>query len=127
MLTDRENYTVLPAKDLARARRYYDEKLGLTPSTENELGLFYRSPGGSLFYVYETDNAGTAKNTQMGWMTDDIKAEVAGLRDRGVVFENYDFPGLKTVDGIADLGGELAAWFIDSEGNILALGQSTMV
>jgi catechol-2,3-dioxygenase len=123
MLTDCETYTVLPASDLTRARTYYSEMLGLEPTSVNALGLFYRSPGGSLFHIYETTNAGTAQNTQMGWITANIDAEVAALKARGVVFEDYDFPGLKTVDGIASLEGERAAWFIDSEGNYLHLSQ----
>ncbi len=123
MLTEIETYTVLPAGDLNRARTYYSEMLGLEPTSATPLGLFYRSPGGSLFHIYETTNAGTAQNTQMGWITADIDSEVAALRARGVVFEDYDFPGLKTVDGIATLEGERAAWFIDSEGNFLHLSE----
>ena len=123
VLTERETYTVLPASNLTRARTYYSEMLGLEPTSVTPLGLFYRSPGGSLFHIYETTNAGTAQNTQMGWITADIEAEVAALRARGVVFEDYDFPGLKTVDGIANLDGERAAWFVDSEGNFLHVSQ----
>ncbi len=123
MLTECETYTVLPASDLTRARTYYSEMLALAPTSVTALGLFYRSPGGSLFHIYETTNAGTAQNTQMGWITANIDAEVAALKARGVVFEDYDFPGLKTIDGIASLEGERAAWFIDSEGNYLHLSQ----
>ena len=73
--------------------------------------------------VYVTSYAGTAKNTVFAIDTDDLARDMAVLRDKGVVFMDYDFPGLKTVDGVAELDGEKSAWFEDSEGNILALGQ----
>ena len=123
MLGNLESAAILPAKELQRARAYYKDKLGLEPAEEHEGELIYRSPGGAAFSIYETDNAGSAKNTAMGWTADDLDAEVAELRGRGVVFEEYDFPGLKTENGIAVMDGEKAAWFIDSEGNILALWQ----
>ena len=123
MLGQLETYTVLPAKDLQRARSYYAEKLGLQPVEENEGGLMYRTSAGSAFFLYETDNAGTAKNTAMCWMTTDLDAEMAELRGRGVVFEDYDFPGLATENGVADMGTERSAWFVDSEGNICCISQ----
>ncbi|MFJ5862611.1 VOC family protein [Pseudarthrobacter sp. NPDC092439] len=121
MLKDLDVMPVLPAKDINRARDFYRDKLGLEPATVvDEDNLIYRCGNGSGFLLYRTDNAGTAKNTQMGWATSDVDREVEELRGRGVVFEEYDFPGLKTENGIAtlpDLGK--AAWFLDSEGNIL--------
>jgi catechol 2,3-dioxygenase-like lactoylglutathione lyase family enzyme len=121
MLKDLDVMPVLPAKDINRARDFYRDKLGLEPATVvDEDNLVYRCGNGSGFLLYRTDNAGTAKNTQMGWATSDVEREVEELRGRGVVFEDYDFPGLKTENGIAtlpDLGK--AAWFLDSEGNIL--------
>lgn len=114
---------VLPAKDLKRAREFYRDVLGLEPVEENAAGLTYRTTAGNAFFLYETDNAGSAKNTQITWTTDDLDKEVAELKGRGVVFAEYDFPGLKTVNGIADLGGERSAWFTDSEGNIHSVGQ----
>lgn len=121
MLKDLDVMPVLPAKDINRARDFYRDKLGLEPATTvDEDNLVYRCGNGSGFLLYRTDNAGTAKNTQMGWATSDVEREVEELRGRGVVFEEYDFPGLKTENGIAtlpDLGK--AAWFLDSEGNIL--------
>lgn len=121
MLKDLDVMPVLPAKDINRARDFYRDKLGLEPTTTvDEDNLVYRCGNGSGFLLYRTDNAGTAKNTQMGWATSDVEREVEELRGRGVVFEEYDLPGLKTENGIAtlpDLGK--AAWFLDSEGNIL--------
>ena len=114
----------LPAADLERARRWYEEKLGLTPAKEWPMGLRYRS-GSSFFDLYPTQHAGTAKNTAAGWDVDDLEGVVAELRERGVVFEEYDFPGLRTVNGIAEMDGERAAWFVDSEGNILSISQLT--
>ena len=124
MLKDLEINAVLPAKDIARARGFYRDVLGLEPADAmDEENLLYRCGKGTAFLLYKTDNAGTAKNTQMGWGTDDIDAEVQDLRGRGVVFEEYDFPGLKTENGIAFTPVGRAAWFLDSEGNILNLFQ----
>src|SRR6266516_2452749 len=95
----------LPVEDLARARAFYEES------------------GDSGFLLFPTGGRPSGQHTQMAWFVKDIAATVAELRSRGVRFEEYDFPGLKTVDGIADLGYEKSAWFRDSEGNLLALGQ----
>jgi catechol 2,3-dioxygenase-like lactoylglutathione lyase family enzyme len=121
MLQKLPTMAVLPAKDLERARAFYRDTLGLEPAEEETGGLRYNTGGGTSFLLYETDNAGSAKNTQMGWVTEDLDAEVADLRGRGVVFADYDFPGLKTENGIATTDGERTAWFLDSEGNILAV------
>lgn len=124
MLKDREIMAVLPAKDIARAKGFYRDVLDLEPSdTLDEENLLYRCGNGTSFLLYLTDNAGTAKNTQMSWGTDNLEAEVEELRARGVVFEEYDFPGLKTENGIATTPVGKAAWFLDSEGNILNIFQ----
>ncbi|PRY67221.1 glyoxalase/bleomycin resistance protein/dioxygenase superfamily protein [Glaciihabitans tibetensis] len=119
----KEAHTVLPAKDLQRARQYYHDKLGLDPDQEHEGLVTYHTDGGTYFDLYETPNAGTAQNTQMCWSTDDIEAEMRQLREHGVVFEDYDVPGLKTVDGIATDADMRTAWFRDSEGNFLCVTQ----
>ncbi|MDH6236297.1 VOC family protein [Cryobacterium sp. CG_9.6] len=124
MLSQLETYSVLPARDLARARRFYKEVLGMEPDEERAEGLRYHTPNGAVILIYETDNAGTAANTAIGFVADDIDAEVAVLRGRGVTFQEYDFPGLKTEDGIATMNDERAAWFTDSEGNILCVSQT---
>jgi catechol-2,3-dioxygenase len=123
MLNELAAAAVLPARDLHRARTFYQDKLGLEPAEEREGELRYRTPGGATVLLYETENAGTAKNTVLIWLTADIDAEVAALRAAGVVFEEYDQPGLKTENGIASTGHERAAWFRDSEGNILCVAQ----
>ena len=130
MLKDGRVATRIPVQDLERARAFYAEKLGLEPAEEREGGLRYASAGGE-FALFQSAGAASGDHTQMGWEVDDIEATVRELRSRGVVFEEYDLPGLKTVDGIAEIegqypskgNGERGAWFRDSEGNMLAIGQ----
>ncbi len=120
----------LPAEDLERARSFYAERLGLEPADERPGGLLYRCASGE-FALFESTGASTGSFTQMAWQVEDIEAAVEELRSRGVVFEEYDVPGLTTVGGIAEVegqypskgSGERAAWFRDSEGNLLAIGQ----
>ncbi|MEO6828034.1 MAG: VOC family protein [Microbacteriaceae bacterium] len=123
MLSKLEVASMLPARDLQRARTFYKDMLGLEPAEETSADLTYQTPAGARFGIYETDNAGTAKNTALCWETPDIVAETAELRGRGVVFEEYDLPGLKTEHGVATMDTVKAAWFTDSEGNILCLSE----
>jgi hypothetical protein len=85
-------------------------------------GIIYRS-GDSYFSLYPTEFAGTAQHTLGAFMVQDVEAAVADLRGKGVTFEEYDLPGVKTVNGIAELGGTRGAWFKDPEGNILSVVQ----
>ena len=122
-----ENYDVLatiPAQDLERAKSFYADKLGLKPSEERPDGLRYHCGNGG-FLLFQSSGKASGDHTQLGWDVDDLEATVEELRGRGVVFEEYDLPGLKTVNGIAEIAGEKGAWFKDSEGNLLALGQMT--
>ena len=112
----------IPARDLEGTRRFYEDVLGAQVVTEDPGGIIYRS-GDSTFSLYPTGFAGTAQHTLGAFMVRDVEATVADLRGRGVTFEDYDLPGLKTVDGIADLGGIKGAWFKDPEGNILSVVQ----
>ncbi|MEO5779139.1 MULTISPECIES: VOC family protein [Arthrobacter] len=123
MLKDKWVGSVLPAADITRARDFYRDKLGLEPDNPDaEDNVQYKCGDGTGFLIYQTSNAGSAKNTQIGWIVEDIAAAVAELQATGVVFEEYDFPGLKTEGGIARMpDGSAAAWFLDSEGNILSL------
>lgn len=123
MLGQFKVHPVLAAIDIERARRWYAEKLGLNPTREVQGELLYELGNGSSFLLYQTSYAGTAQNTVAEWDVDDIEAAVAELRQHGVVFEEYDFPGFETVDGIATLDYTRGAWFKDSEGNIIALNQ----
>ena len=112
----------IPASDLQRARTWYAEKLGMNPAQENEEGLGYEMGKGTGFLLYESQFAGTNQATAMGWTVVDFDSEMAELRRRGVVFEEYDFPGLKTENGVVTMpNGGKGAWFKDSEGNILSL------
>lgn len=123
MLTDRRVHSTIPAADLGRARRWYEERLGFVPIRELPGGLMYEAAEGTRFVIYPTPNAGQSPNTLMGFATSDIEAEVRELKARGVIFEDYDFPTLKTVDSIATTGPTRAAWFRDSEGNIIGIVQ----
>ena len=130
MLADSQVATRLPAKDLERAKTFYSEKLGLQPVEVRPGGLCYRC-GTGYFALFESVGAASGNHTQMAWEVADIEATVAALRTRGVVFEEYNLPGLKTVNGIAEIEGnypskgvgERGAWFRDSEGNLLGLGE----
>jgi catechol 2,3-dioxygenase-like lactoylglutathione lyase family enzyme len=123
MLEQCRVYAALPAADLDRAKRFYDEKLGLT-SQELPDELRYECGDGSAFLVFATSISSRGGHTQAGIEVADIEATVAELRSRGVIFEEYDTPELRTVDGIATQpGGDRAAWFKDTEGNTLALVQ----
>jgi predicted enzyme related to lactoylglutathione lyase len=117
-------YAYLPAKDVARARRFYEQKLGFTPGKAEANGVVYEFGGNTACFLYETPNAGTSKASQAFWQVDDLEREVAQLKSRGVQFEHYDLPGGTTsAEGIFTGGGGKAAWFKDSEGNILAVVQ----
>lgn len=117
-------HTVLPAADLERARTFYHDKLGLDPDETREGSLVFHPAPGAEFEIYETPNAGTAQNTQMGWMTDDLDGEMAVMRANGVVFEEYDMPGMTTVNGVVEGADLRCAWFRDSEGNFLCVSQA---
>jgi catechol 2,3-dioxygenase-like lactoylglutathione lyase family enzyme len=123
MLTDFPIHATAAAIDLVRARRWYEERLGLIPEKEDQGGLWYRFAGETWLYLYGTSSAGTAQNTIAGWTVGGIEAVMADLRSRGVTFEDYDFGELKTVDGLADFGMAKAAWFKDSEGNTYELSE----
>ncbi len=112
----------IPAQDLERAKAFYADKLGLTPSDESPQEVTYRVGEGG-FALFPSSGKASGDHTQLGLDVDDIESAVASLRERGVVFEEYDFPGLKTKNGIAELEGERGAWFKDSEGNLISIGQ----
>ena len=126
MFKDAMFMPTVPAKDLARARTFYAEKLGLEPASEDMAGLNYETGKGTGFLLYESEFAGTNEATAMGLRVADFDAAVDELRSRGVVFEDYDFPGLKTENGVMTLpDGRKGAWFKDSEGNIIAIDNAS--
>lgn len=118
-------YSYIPVSNLQRARAFYEQKLGFTRGREIAGGVHYEFGNGTGCFMYPTPNAGTSRASQAFWQVDDVAREVAELRARGVTFEEYDMPGLKTKDGIATGGGAKTAWFKDSEGNILAIVESS--
>jgi predicted enzyme related to lactoylglutathione lyase len=122
MLADAPIRAYIPVKDVSRARKFYEKTIGLRPKQEYAGGVVYEC-GGTEAFMYPTPNAGTSKASQAFWEVDDVEAEVAELKARGVVFEEYDMPGMKTKNGIATAGGAKTAWFKDTEGNILAVSQ----
>jgi predicted enzyme related to lactoylglutathione lyase len=126
MLADKRVACALPVQDMERAKSFYREKLDLSPTQERPDGVIYEVGGGTSFFLYESMGASKGDFTQMGFEVDDLMKVVTELSGRGVVFEQYDFPGLKTdADGIAEIAGERGAWFKDSEGNLLSVGEYT--
>ncbi len=124
MLQNSPLYSYIPARDIERARAFYERKLGFKPKIEINGGVVYEFAKGTACFLYPTPNAGTSQASQAFWEVDDIEREVAELKARGVVFENYDMPGDKSPSGVVTSGGAKAAWFKDSEGNILAIIQT---
>jgi catechol 2,3-dioxygenase-like lactoylglutathione lyase family enzyme len=123
MLTGSKATAMLPATDLARARRFYEETLGLPPARLRENGEARFEGSGYSFALYQRGAPTRADHTALSFEVSDLAAEMKALQARGVGFEEYDLPGLKTVQGVCVLGGEQAAWFHDTEGNILCLHQ----
>jgi len=123
MLRGRHIHPTIPARDLARARAWYADKLGFTSGQEVAQAMLYRSGEDRLFLLFSSSAAGTAQHQLAAWVVEDLEAEVAELRSRGVEFEEYDRPGLRTVEGIARTPVGQAAWFKDSEGNVLTITQ----
>jgi catechol 2,3-dioxygenase-like lactoylglutathione lyase family enzyme len=124
MLQTSPLYAYLPAKDIARARRFYEDKLGFKAKEETAGGVVYEFAQGTACFLYPTPNAGSSKASQAFWQVDNIEREVGELKKRGVEFEEYDMPDMKGENSIYTGGGAKAAWFKDSEGNILAVIQS---
>jgi catechol 2,3-dioxygenase-like lactoylglutathione lyase family enzyme len=122
MLKSYRMQATLPVADLARARAFYAEKLGLTPTWEVPTGVIYECGEGTRF-VLSPMQTRPAGHTQMSFVVPDLVAEVKELKSRGVVFEEYNTPGAKTVDSIADRGALKAAWFKDTEGNLVGVIQ----
>ena len=125
MLTEAKLAAIVPVRDLEQAIAFYEQRLGLRllerrdAVPENKEAHF--ELGGGSLVVYESVGAGQSRHTLVGFQVDDVEGTVAELRSNGVVFEEYDLPNLKTVDGVAELHGSKGAWFKDPDGNILAV------
>jgi predicted enzyme related to lactoylglutathione lyase len=122
MLSNAPIRAYIPVLDVARARKFYEETIGLRPKLEYAGGVVYEC-GGAEVFMYPTPNAGTSKASQAFWQVADVEAEVAELKARGVKFEEYNMPGITMKNSIATGGGAKTAWFRDTEGNILAVSQ----
>jgi predicted enzyme related to lactoylglutathione lyase len=112
----------IPASNMIRARKFYEEIVGLQAKEEYAGGVVYECGGAGVF-MYPTLNAGTSKASQAFWQVSDVEAEVSELKARGVKFEEYDTPGVTMKNSIMTGGGAKTAWFKDTEGNILAISQ----
>lgn len=125
MFADRRATAMIPAKDFARAKAWYADKLGLQPTEEMPEGggATYMLGGGLRAFLYPTQFAGTAQHTLLAFDTPDLAADMKAMRGKGVVFLDYDLPGLKTENGVATFGPVKNAWCNDSEGNILGFVQ----
>ena len=121
MLANSPVTTMLPVKDLNRARAFYEGKLGLKPVGLKPDGKFTYDCGGATLALFPKEGGTKADHTAVSFRVPDIAASIAELESAGVAFEDYDFPGLKTVGHVCVLGAEKAAWFLDTEGNILCL------
>lgn len=123
MFANRAAFGMIPAHDVERAIAWYRDKLGLEPADRSEEGTMYHLKGADMF-LYQSGYAGTNQATLLTFASPDLAADMAALRTRGVQFIDYDFPGFKTENGVADMGGMKTAWCRDSEGNILAFNQA---
>jgi len=123
MLTERRAHTTLPVVDLDRARAFWEGTLGFAPFELRPGAALYRTGEGSVFALSRGSSAASGATTQMAFSVPDVEAEVAELKERGVVFEEYDFPSLTTVGGIGRIGSGRAAWFKDPEGNLIGVLQ----
>lgn len=121
MLAHARITTLLPVVDMARARHFYEHCLGLEPGGLKPDGKFVYRFGDSELALFPKPGGTRAEHTAVSFQVPHIRAEIAALKALGVVFENYDYPGLKTVEHVCVLGAEQAAWFKDTEGNVLCL------
>jgi predicted enzyme related to lactoylglutathione lyase len=123
MLQTAPMYSYIPVKDVARARKFYEETLGFKPTQVTAGGVVYACAKATACFLYPTSNAGTSQASQAFWEVEDIEKEVSELMARGVKLEKYDLPDVDE-KGILTAGGAKAAWFKDTEGNIMAVIQS---
>jgi catechol-2,3-dioxygenase len=123
MLADNPIDVMILATDLAVAREFYGDRIGLEVMIESDDFLTFRCGGDSRLVVTRSTSGTSESQTKASWRVTDLAAEVADLRSRGVELEEYDGPGLKTVNGIADVGFALAAWLVDPHGNSIGLLQ----
>ena len=123
MLGDYPVHVVLLSLDLEETRRFYHDQLRLEILSESEEAITFRCGGGSAIAVTKSTVGTADEQTQAGWFVPDLARELLELRSSGVEIQEYDLPGLKTEDGVADLGFAIAAWVVDPHGNALGILQ----
>ncbi len=126
MLSDAQAAATLAVSDIDQGRKFYAETLGLAVTRESPGGILFEAGKGSFIFVYPSQFAGTNKATGASFNVDDFDGTIADLRSRGVSFMEYDFPGLKTEDGVAQTPEGPAAWFTDPDGNIIGVTSGAM-
>lgn len=124
MLGEHHFHTTMPCADLERAKSFYIDKVGLKVAEETPGGIFFEADGTRVF-LFKSTGAASGAATQLGISVTDIDAEVKGLKDRGVKFEEYDFPDFNKETSIAATGPVRSAWFKDTEGNLIGVVQLT--
>ena len=128
MLKITESFAAVPAQDIKRARQFYEQKLGLTPSeVQSDGGALYRT-GNTGFLVFQSMGKASGDHTQLGLNVEDLNTAVNELKSKGVKLEEYDYPNFKSVNGIVTLqDGSKGAWFKDTEGNLISVNQRAPV
>lgn len=127
MLANAPVTTILPVVNMSRARDFYEHKLGLRPLGTKPDGKFvYACGGGAVIALFPKPTGTKADHTAISFQVPDIAAAIRQLERNGVVFEDYDLPGLKTVKHVCVLGAEKAAWFKDTEGNYLCIHEDIL-
>jgi catechol 2,3-dioxygenase-like lactoylglutathione lyase family enzyme len=121
MLSDAEVAASVAVKDIEAAKGWFDKMLGMSPERETADGVYYRCGNGTMLFAYPSQFAGTAQNTVAAWRVDDLDREMEELRSRGITFEDYDLPGVKTENGVATYPDGRGAWFKDPDGNTFAV------
>jgi catechol 2,3-dioxygenase-like lactoylglutathione lyase family enzyme len=125
MLSQARIHAAIPAQDLARARAFYEDVLGLEPASVAPGGIFYAGTDGSRFLLFPSSGRASGAHTQIGFLVDDIEVEVRTLKAKGVSFESYDMPQFDPATSIATFPGTRSAWLKDTEGNLLGIVQMT--
>ena len=125
MLSDHPAVATIPVTDMDRAKSWYREKLGFKPVVDTPEYVEFNAGDGTRFTLFPTRAASGAGHTVLSFEVDNVEKIVEELKGRGVVFEEYDMPDFKTVDGIAEIEGFKGGWFKDSEDNVIAIGQRT--
>jgi catechol 2,3-dioxygenase-like lactoylglutathione lyase family enzyme len=121
LIADRRAHTTLPVPDVAAVRPFYEDVLGFHPIQIQSTAVLYRAGEGSVFAISKSGGKPSGEHTQMALTSLDVEADVADLKRRGVTFLEYDTPNLKTVDSVAQLGPNRAAWFKDPVGNLIGI------